>query len=107
MKYSLGEFEELVLLTVALLQPEAYGVAIMESLTGKLKKPVNISAIHVALKRIEQKGFVKSWFGGITDERGGRRKKYYALTAMGRKVLDYQYQLRTEMYKQIPSTSLG
>ncbi len=103
----LGEFEELVLLMVAALHDEAYGVAIMEGLKLKLKKNINISAVHVALKRIENKGFVKSRFGGITGERGGRRKKYYVLTALGKKTLDQQYTLRTGIYQQIPKISFG
>lgn len=104
---SLGEFEELVLLMVAALHDEAYGVAILEGLEEKLKKKVNISAVHVALKRIEDKGFVKSRFGGITEDRGGRRKKYYIITALGKKMLDSQYALRTSIYQQIPKMSFG
>jgi PadR family transcriptional regulator, regulatory protein PadR len=104
---SLGEFEELVLLMVAALHDEAYGVAILEGLEEKLNKKVNISAVHVALKRIEGKGFVKSRFGGITEDRGGRRKKYYVITALGKKMLDSQYALRTGIYQQIPKISFG
>lgn len=104
---SLGEFEELVLLMVAALHDEAYGVAILEGLEEKLKKKVNISAVHVALKRIEDKGFVKSRFGGITEDRGGRRKKYYVITAIDKKMLDSQYALRTSIYQQIPKISFG
>jgi PadR family transcriptional regulator PadR len=105
--YSLGEFEELVLLMVAALHDEAYGVAILENLEEKLNKKVNISAVHVALKRIEDKGFVKSRFGGITEDRGGRRKKFYVITALGKKVLDAQYELRTSIYKETPKISFG
>jgi PadR family transcriptional regulator, regulatory protein PadR len=105
--HSIGEFEELVLLMVAALHDEAYGVSIQESLVEKLSKHVNISAIHVALKRMEDKGFVKSRFGGITEDRGGRRKKYYVITAIGKRVLDSQYELRTELYKMIPEISFG
>ena len=102
---SLGEFEELVLLMVAALHDEAYGVAILEGLEGKTKKEFNISAIHVALKRMEDKGFVKSRFGGITEIRGGRRKKFYVITALGKRMLDSQYTLRVDIYKQIPKIS--
>lgn len=104
---SLGEFEELVLLMVAAHHDEAYGVLIVESLEKKLGKKVNISAVHVALKRLEDKGFVKSRFGGITEERGGRRKKFYVITAQGKKVLDAQFELRTSIYQQIPKLSFG
>jgi PadR family transcriptional regulator PadR len=104
---SIGEFEELVLLMVAALHDEAYGVTIQETLVDKLSKNVNISAVHVALKRMEDKGFVKSRFGGITEDRGGRRKKYYVITPLGKRILDSQYVLRTELYKMIPQISFG
>lgn len=103
--HSLGEFEELVLLMVAALHDEAYGVAILESLEDKLERKLNVSAVHVALKRMEDKGFVKSRFGGVTADRGGRRKKFYVITALGKRVLDEQYQLRNSIYKLIPKVS--
>lgn len=106
-QHTIGEFEELVLLMVAALHDEAYGVSVLENLEEKLKKPLNISAVHVALKRMEDKGFVKSRFGGITEERGGRRKRYYAITALGKKMLDEQYNLRNSIYKRIPKISFG
>lgn len=107
MSHSIGEFEELVLLMVAALHDEAYGVTILEHLEDKLEKKLNISAIHVALKRMEDKGFVKSRFGGITEDRGGRRKKYYVVTALGKRMLDEQYALRSSIYKQIPKISFN
>ncbi len=104
---TLGEFEELILLTVAAQHDEAYGVSILEELEENLTRKINVSAIHVALKRLSDKGFVESRFGGITNERGGRRKKYYQITAFGKKVLDEQYQLRVTLYQQIPKISFG
>lgn len=105
--YSLGEFEELVLLMVASLRDNAYGVSILEHLEDALNKKVNISAIHVVLKRLEDKGYVKSHVGGITADRGGRRKKFYVITALGKKALDHQYNLRTSLYQRIPNISIG
>lgn len=107
MEYQLGEFEELVLLTVAAQHDEAYGVSIYEFLTSETKKKINVSAIHVALKRLEKKGFVDSRFGGITEERGGRRKKFYIVTALGKKVLDASHDLRTSIYRKIPQISFS
>ena len=104
-KDSLGEFEELVLLTVAAQHDQAYGVSIKESLEEELGKKINISAIHVALKRMSDKGFVNSRFGGITQDRGGRRKKFYVITALGKRRLDQQHDIRTSMYKRIPKIS--
>ncbi|WP_323758035.1 PadR family transcriptional regulator [Roseivirga sp.] len=106
-EHSLGEFEELVLLLVAANNKEAYGVLILENLEEKLGKKVNVSAVHVALKRMENKGFVESSYGGITHERGGRRKKYYSITSIGKKVLDQQYEVRNSIYQQIPKISFG
>lgn len=103
--YSLGEFQELVLLIVAAAQNQAYGVSILKSLEDETGKRFNISAVHMALKRMEQKGFIESKYGGITKERGGRRKKFYHLTALGKKVLDQQYELRTRIYQKIPKIS--
>ena len=104
---TLGEFEELVLLMVAALHNEAYGVVILENLEERTKKSFNISAIHVALKRLEDKGFVKSRFGGITADRGGRRKKFYSITAYGKKMLDTQFELRSALYREIPKISFS
>lgn len=104
---SLGEFEELVLLTVAAQHDAAYGVSIKEMLEEKLEKKINISSIHVALKRMHEKGFVNSRFGGITKERGGRRKKFYVITMKGKRALDRQYEIRTSIYQKIPNISFS
>lgn len=104
---TLGEFEELVLLTVAAQHDEAYGVSIQADLEKVLKKEISISAIHVALKRMDDKGFVISRFGGITQERGGRRKKFYRVTAFGKKMLDRQHAIRSSLYHRIPKISFG
>jgi PadR family transcriptional regulator, regulatory protein PadR len=106
-EHTLGEFEELVLLMVAALHNEAYGVAILENLELRQQKKINISAIHVALKRLEDKGFLKSRFGGITADRGGRRKKFYTITALGKKMLDNQHALRMSIYNEIPTISFS
>lgn len=102
---SLGEFEELVLLTVAAQHDTAYGVSIKESLEKELDKKINISAVHVALKRMTDKGYVDPRFGGITQDRGGRRKKYYVITAFGKQMLDKQFEIRNSLYQRIPNIS--
>ena len=106
-KGTLGEFEELVLLTVAAQHDQAYGVSIKEALEETLDKKVNISAIHVSLKRMSEKGYVNSRFGGITKDRGGRRKKFYVITSLGKSMLDQQYEVRNSLYKRIPKISFG
>ena len=107
MQRSLGEFEELVLLMVAALHGEAYGISILENLEIRLQKKLNISAVHVVLTRLLDKGFVKSRFGGISPERGGRRKKLYAVTALGQRMLDETYEVRVSLYRDIPKISFS
>jgi len=107
MQRTIGEFEELILLMVAALQGDAYGVSILENLELRAQKKFNISAVHVALKRLEDKGFLKSKFGGISPERGGRRKKLYVVTALGKRMLDETYALRTGLYKEISRLSFN
>ena len=103
----LGAFEELVLLAVGSLREEAYGVAIKDLLHEKAGKKPSIGALHSALYRLEGKGFLKSWEGGATSERGGRRKKYYTLTTTGKRVLEEAHQLRMELSKNIHGLNLG
>ena len=102
----LGELEELVLVSVASLTDEAYGVSIMAYLEEEARRSVNISAIHEVLKRLERKGLLKSKMGGATTERGGRRKRYFTLTASGRKVLDECMRLKIQLYKRVPNFSI-
>ena len=56
---------------------------------------------------MEEKGFVTARFGGITQDRGGRRKKFYVITALGKIRLDEQYEVRTRIYLKIPKISFG
>ncbi|MDN5203754.1 helix-turn-helix transcriptional regulator [Fulvivirgaceae bacterium BMA10] len=98
----IGEFEELILLMVGVLYDEAYGVAIMHEIESQTDRRVNISAVHSALKRLEEKGFLNSRMGGATSERGGRRKRYFTLTSYGKKALDEANALRNQLYHKIP-----
>lgn len=103
----LGAFEELVLLAVGHLEEDAYGVAIKALLKEKGKRNPSVGALHSALYRLEDKGFLKSWEGGATSERGGRRKKFYALTAYGKKALEEVHQIRSELARNIRGLNLG
>lgn len=102
----LGEFEELVLVSVAALMDEAYGVSIMNYIAAEAGRDVNISAVHEVLKRLQRKGYLKSRMGGATQERGGRRKRYFNLTVSGRKNLEEAIKLKLQLYKQVPNFSL-
>lgn len=102
----LGEFEELILLTVALLKEDAYGVAIQKELRKKAGREVAISAIHSALNRLSTKGFVASEFGEATPERGGKRKRIFKVTAFGIKSLEQAKELRESYWINIPQLSI-
>lgn len=104
--YYLGEFEELVLISAATLADDAYGVSIMNFIIAETGRNVNISAVHEVLKRLERKGYLRSRVGGATQERGGRRKRYFILTASGRKTLEETMRQRIQLYKQVPDFSL-
>lgn len=86
-KTKLGEFEEMVLLTVILLQDEAYGVEIKKELENRLDEQLSVGSIQSALKRMEQKGFLTSEFGEASNKRGGKRKRIYTATPHALKVL--------------------
>ena len=103
-KNYLGEFEELVLLTVAVMNGLAYGVVITEDLAARTKRGIQISAVHVALYRLEEKGLVRSQMGGATKERGGRRKRLFSITASGKNVLEEIRSIREQLWSLIPKT---
>lgn len=102
-KTKLGEFEELVLLTVAALQQEAYGVEIRRELEERLKDKISVGSIQTSLKRMEEKGFLTSAFGESTQKRGGKRKRIYTTTSYGHKVLAEMKQIRADLWKSIPA----
>ncbi|SHH63961.1 Transcriptional regulator PadR-like family protein [Chryseolinea serpens] len=101
----LGEFEELVLLTVAALQQEAYGVEIKRELESRLGEKLSVGSIQSALKRMEEKGFLTSEFGEATAKRGGKRKRIYSTTSYARKVLAEMREVRAGLWEAIPQLS--
>lgn len=102
----LGELEELVLLTVGVLYPEAYGVAVMDEIEKQTGRSLNISAVHAVLTRLEEKGYLKSKMSDPTEERGGRRKRIFLLTAAGKRALEEANEVRNQMFNQIPKIAL-
>ena len=105
-KYQLGEFEEIVILTIAVLYKEAYGVAIKKEIETRLKRNVSMGALHTALGRLEDKGYIKSSEGEATEERAGRPKKYFQITALGRKAMEYTKDTRNQLWQAIPKVAL-
>lgn len=106
-KEYLGEFEELVLTMVAALQEDAYGAAISEEIETRLKREVNLSAVHVTLYRLEDKGYIKSSLGGGTKERGGRRKRIFNITSAGMAMLRAMKESRVELWKLVPQLKMS
>jgi PadR family transcriptional regulator, regulatory protein PadR len=98
MKTYLGELEELVLLTIAALGEEAYGVSIQQDLEVRCNRNISIGALHSTITRLEEKGFLKSWLGGATQERGGRSKRFYEITQAGKKAVAEAKSLRDELW---------
>jgi len=101
-KHHLGEFEEIVMLTVAILQEEAYGFSIIEEIETRLKRSVSIGSLQTVLKRLEKKGYLKSELGEATAVRGGKRKRFYHLTSVGKEMLQQTKEQRMGLWNAVP-----
>ncbi len=99
---TIGELEELVLLTVGSLYEHAYAVTILEVIKENTNRVLDVTAIHAVLRRLEKKGFVRSTMGGATQERGGRRKRFFTLSQAGRQTIEEVMLIRTSLYNKIP-----
>ena len=106
-KEYLGEFEEVILTLVAALQEDAYGAAISDEIEQRLKREVTLSAVHVTLYRLEDKGLIKSKFGGATKERGGRRKRIFTVTSAGLAMLLAIKEARLDLWRMVPQLKLS
>jgi len=100
-KTKLGEFEELVLLTVIVLSQEAYGVEIKRELEDRLKERLSVGSIQSALKRMEEKGLLTSEFGEASNKRGGKRKRIYSATPHAQDVLSEIRDVRSGLWSSI------
>jgi len=99
----LGEFQELVLLVILSLETNSYGLMIQEELEIRTGRKLSRGALHTVLSRLEDRGFLDSSMGGATNERGGRRKRYFILTNMGKETLQEVNNIRQSLWKSIPS----
>jgi len=102
----LGEFEEIVLLAVAVLTPQAYSVVIAEELETETGRPITTGAVHAALQRLETKGLVRSEMGEATAERGGRRKRLFTVTPAGSRILHEVQAVRKRLWEKITPPAL-
>lgn len=103
---NLGEFEELVLLTIASLLAEAYSVAICDEMEKVTGRAVKLGVVHAVLNRLEEKGLVKSHLGEATKARGGKRKRYYTLSVPGKTALLRAKEMRDQLWNRIPEFTL-
>ncbi|WP_286756646.1 PadR family transcriptional regulator [Roseivirga sp. UBA838] len=99
----LGDFEEVILLLVGILDKEAYAFRIAEEFESQTKRAVSIGAVHSTLNRLGEKGFLTSAMGGATAERGGRRKRIYQITAAGQRALEESKDFKMSLWNQFPA----
>lgn len=104
---NIGELEELIMLTVALLYDDAYGVAIQKEIKQRCNRSITISTVHAALTRLQKKGYVDSRYDGATPERGGRRKHLFRLTQSGQDVLTQVKEQRDSIWEAIPKMAFN
>lgn len=105
-RIQLGEFEEIVLLTVGVLHGNAYGVTIKDEIEQRLDREVTIGALQITLRRLESKGFLKSKQGDTNESRRGRPKLFFEITAYGKRALEYSKESRDELWKALPKLVL-
>ena len=106
-KQYIGEFEELILLLIVMLEEEAYGLSIRKALKEHADRTVTIGAVHGTVNRLEKKGFIESTLGGATASRGGRRKRIFTITASGKKALHRSRDIKVNLWNQIPDLAIN
>ena len=106
-KSRLGEFQELILMTIIVLQEEAYGMEIQRDLEARLNERLSVGAIQTALKRMEEKGFLVSEWGEATQKRGGKRKRIYQATSYAHRVLRDMKDIRAQLWKAMPELGIS
>jgi PadR family transcriptional regulator len=102
-RINLGEFEEIALLTVLVLGEEAYGVTIKAEINKEGKRSISRGALHTALSRLEEKGFLTSHQGDSNEDRRGMPKRYYQVTNKGKLTLQDARATRENLWDRIPS----
>lgn len=101
-KTRLGEFQELILMTVIVLQAEAYGNEIQRDLEERLNERLSMGAIQTALKRMEEKGFLTSEWGEASQRRGGKRRRIYSATPEAHRTLQEMKDIRSQLWSAMP-----
>jgi DNA-binding PadR family transcriptional regulator len=104
---ALGEFEELVLLAVCILEGEAYGISVKKEVEKHTGRSILLGAVHITLYRLQDKGWLQSEMGGNTEKRGDRRKRLFRITQSGMRQLQASQEVRQKMWQLIPQLKLG
>jgi PadR family transcriptional regulator, regulatory protein PadR len=104
--FQLGEFEEIVLLTVGVLNGNAYSVTIKDEIESRLDREVSIGSLQITLRRLESKGFLKSQLGETNEKRRGRPKLYFEITAYGKRAIEFAKESRDDLWKSLPKLVL-
>ena len=94
---NLGDFQQLVLLALLRLRDNAYGMTVRRELAERTGRQVSLGAVYTTLDRLEARGYVSSWIGEATPERGNRRKKYFRVEAAGEAALRQSQQVTARM----------
>ena len=97
----LGEFEQIALLALLRLGKNAYGVPVRREIEKRTKRAVSIGALYSTLDRLETKGYVVSWLGDPTAERGGRAKRYFRVEGLGIQALERSREVLETMWKGV------
>ena len=105
-KYQIGEFEEIVMLTVAILHGNAYGVSIKSEIENSLNRKDSVGALQSCLSRLEKKEMLTSKDGEVTSDRGGRPKRYFEVTAKGKQALEDTKNVRMKLWQNVPQAIL-
>lgn len=100
---NLGEFEEIVLLTIANVLEGAYSVRIVEEVAAVTNRKPKLSVVHAMLSRLEKKGLITSELGEPTKARGGRRKRFFHISKEGKLALLKAKEQRDQLWSTIPS----
>ena len=101
-QHRIGEFEEIVMLTVGILHGNAYGVTIKDEIEDRLRRSVSVGALQITLRRLEKKGLLASQHGDTEKSRGGRPKLYFTLTASGKRALETVRNDRNQLWDSLP-----
>lgn len=104
---TIGEFEELVLLAVCILDGEAYGISVKKEVERHSCRTILLGAVHITLYRLQDKGLLKSQMGGNTEKRGDRRKRLFRITKKGMDYLRIAQEVRQKMWGLIPQLNTG